>query len=471
MSTTAPTSPEVSQDQANELSTRREDLRGVLGVTDSEKLGEHLQLFQPAEIAEVIDDEELSIQLKVIRAVPPEFGTEIFDDLDPDVQAAILAEFREWRAKHFLEEMAPDERADLFNELPDHLAQKFLSLLPTEEREDVEALLTHDESTAGGRMTTDFASVTPEMTVAETMAALRNEFRELEMIYYIYVVDAGGQLVGLLTLRYLLLADPDAKVGDIMHTNVISLHEDVDQEVVAQELALYDFVAMPIVNSRGQLVGIVTFDDVVDVLDDEAAEDQELFGGLSPSRDDYIDQTIPQGLQQRLPWLAMFLVLSSGSTFLLDFYQGAGYSGGFFLGVFALLPMVMAMAGNAATQTATLVIRALNIQDIKGKDVGRVIGRELLLGLMMGAVLAGLGFGRAWMTADATPILLGLTVAASLLIVMGLSTMIGAALPIMFHAVKLDPAVMSSPFIATFIDIISVFVFFQISIMAAGQIV
>ena len=448
-----------------EPAMRREILERILESTPPEQLSEALEPYQPSEIAEALEWEALERQLATLRALPDERGLAIFDYFDPESQAALLAEFKEWRARRYLAEMSPDARADLFAELPANLAKRFLELLPPDERKDVQELLVHKSNTAGGLMTTDFAWVTPDLTIAEVIEVLRRDFRDVEMIYYIYVLDADDKLVGLLSMRFLLLADPRAVVKDVMFTNIIRMREDTDQEILAQELALYDFVAMPIVDANDRMVGIVTFDDVVDVLESEAAEDQDLFAGMSPSKDDYVDQTIPQGLRQRLPWLLMFMVLSSGSTFLLDWYEKNGYMDGFFKGVMILLPMIMATAGNAATQTATLVIRAINVRDIAGRDVGRVIAREMLLGFSMGLVLSLVAFSRGWVAAVEDPLLLASAFGAIMVMVLTVSTGIGAALPLLFRAMRLDPAVMSSPFIATFIDVVVTLLCFQVSIM------
>jgi len=451
-------------DGGNALDQRREGIALIIKETPAEQLEVALEPFQPSEVAEALEEEPLARQLAVLRGLSHEKGLEIFDYLTPTSQGEILGEFREWRAARYLQDMAPDQRADLFAELPEHLQERFMALLTPEERQDVKELMTYPENTAGGRMTSEFAHVTPDMTVAQVLEAMRRDFRNVEMIYYVYVLDEGDHLLGLLSLRYVLLAEPTAIVRDIMHPNVVRLRENLDQEVVAQELALYDFVAMPVVDADNKMLGIVTFDDVVDVLESEAREDQDLFAGMSPSQDEYVDQTVGQGLRQRLPWLAAFLLLSSGSTFVLSAYEHQGYISGFFKGVIILLPMVMAMAGNAATQTATLVIRSLNVRDIQGRDVGRIIGRELVLGLLMGLCLAAPVFLRAYLAAHDLPWLLGMAMCGSIVIVLGLATGIGAALPMGFKGLGLDPAVMSSPFIATFIDIVTVVLSFQIAI-------
>jgi magnesium transporter len=252
-----------------------------------------------------------------------------------------------------------------------------------------------------------------------------------------------------------------------MHTPVVFIHPEEDQEVVARELAIYDFYAMPIVDHDGRMLGIVTFDDVVDVVEDEAVEDQELFGGMAPSEEDYVDQTFWQAIKQRFPWLALFLVLSSGSGFIITWFGNKGYSGEkpFFIYVFALLPMIAAMAGNAATQTATLVIRAISIRDVTTSNALEVVGRELRLGFVMGLLLGALAFVRAVITSHEYALSLGAAVTASVVAVMGVATVTGAALPMFFKRLGFDPAVMSSPLIATVIDIVTITLYLSVSVL------
>jgi magnesium transporter len=463
--------PDPSEDngadetEASPLERRREALREKLGDLPSHEIAGALEGFYAPEIAEILDNYPLEDQLRVLQSLPPEEAAEIFEEMKPDDQAELLDDLSPAQTQSYVEDMKPDDLVDLLEQLSHHQSEHLLAMLPAEDQAEARQLMSYGENTAGGRMTTDFAWLAPEDTVGRALEKLRTDFKDVEMLYYLYVLDPARRILGLVTLRHLLSQAPDAIIGKIMAPNVIAMPPEADQEEVARELAIYDFFAMPIVDRDERMLGIITFDDLLDVAVEEAVEDQELFGGVSPSEDPYMQQTLWQGGKQRFPWLMAFLVLSSGSTFVLSAFAHAGYTGDFFLYAVALVPMIAAMAGNAATQTATLVIRAIAIQDIKPRHALGVLWRELRLGFLMGLALSLPAFGRAMMASGDYGVYLGCALAASVVIVMGISTMTGALLPILFKSMGLDPAVMSSPFIATIIDIVTITIYFSIAVL------
>jgi len=446
-----------------------ESVRSLIDAGDYEGLRHLLEQYQPTEIAAEFENFSPDEQIAILRQLPTERAVDIFECLEEPLQMELLNRLRRERQAAFLREMEPDERADLFQALPDELARKFLALLPREEKEDVRELLGYGPATAGGLMTTEFAWVEPEMTVAEAIEKFRNEYAELEMVYYIYVLDKEQRLVGLFSLRQLLLHSPQEKIKDIMFRNVISVAPDTDQEEVARILTLYDFYAIPVVDERKRMLGIVTFDDIADVLSDEATEDLEKFGAVLPSERSYTRTPIWDHVRRRVPWLVILLALSSVSGFIIRHAQHRYLTGGqenfiLFGMLVALYPMLTATAGNAGSQCAVTMIRGLATGEIKPEDQWEVIRRELIIGFGMGVILAGLGFARALIGSDRQHwLFLGCSVGAALVAMMIIANLMGVIFPLFFEKIGLDPALISGPLIATLMDMISATVYFSMA--------
>ncbi|KPL11184.1 hypothetical protein AMJ85_04315 [candidate division BRC1 bacterium SM23_51] len=453
-----------------------DDVRDLLRAERYEGLGDLVGQYQPTEIAEDLEVFSPDEQFALLRQLPTTQAVDILECLDEPLQIELLKRFHQQRQAAFLRAMEPDDRADLFQALPEHLAAKFLAMLPREEKEKVRELVSYGPTTAGGLMTTDFASVSPEMTVAQAIQRFRLNYADLEMVYYIYVLDGDSRLVGVVSIRQMLLREPDERIEAIMFRNVISVRPDTDQEEVAQILTLYDFYALPVVEESKHMLGIVTFDDIADVMSDEATEDLERFGAVLPSEQSYGKTSVWAHVRRRVPWLFALLVLSSISGFVISHAQGRYFTGdesGFVLFglLVALYPMLTATAGNAGTQVATLMIRGVATGEISAKDRWQVLWKELLISLAMGAVLAVLAFARSMMGADqAHWLFLGCSVGAALVAMLIIANLTGALLPLLSERLGIDPALMSGPLIATIIDILSAVVYFAIAALVVMKI-
>lgn len=442
------------------------EIQSLLSESDWPALISEVEQHPDPVVAEALDDLPFSQCLTVLRRLDRATAVDIFDHLDTDTQIEIINTFRPQRAADFLEEMAPDERADLVSAMHAADVISLLKLLPEDEQEDIAELTSYDENTAGGRMTSEFVRVRGDMNVREALRTFRDEFSDVEMAYYFYVLDDEERLEGLVTMRELVAAPGDTLVGDIMRRNLYSVRPDLDQEEVADELALYEVIALPVTDTDNHMLGIVTFDDVIDVLEEEAVEDQEYFAGLTPTTEDGADHSLWRDIWQRLPWLIGFLVLGSLSGFLLSYFLTSFQSAEAILlfGVLvSLQPMLTGAAGNAGTQSVTLSIQAISLGERDWGAWRAVLTREICLGAALGACLAVVAYGRALLSGSHATYLAA-SVSLAIIVCVSLSTTLGALLPMIFKKLGLDPAVISSPLITTLMDLLSVAVYYLLAL-------
>ncbi|MBW2225261.1 MAG: magnesium transporter [Deltaproteobacteria bacterium] len=370
------------------------------------------------------------------------------------------------RAVELLGEMDPDDRVDLLQELEEGDAAALLEALERREpeaAEEVRELVQYEPETAGGLMTTEFASLPPGTKVWEAMEAARRFGREdmAELLYYIYVCSPTGELLGVVSLRDLILSDPGQSLSEIMTENVFQVSSFDDQEKVAHEIARYDLAALPVVDSVSRMLGVVTVDDVVDVVIEEATEDAQKMGGVVPLEDSYFETGWAEFVWKRGVWLVLLFVAQLLTASVIrenqDFLQAT-------LELVLFIPLIIASGGNAGSQSATLIIRAMAVGELTPRDWAKVLGRELLIGLSLGIALGFMGFAGGWFAGETVaPIAIATTVGASVLAIVTLSTMIGSLLPLLIRRAGLDPAVSSTPFIASVVDVLGLIVYFAVA--------
>ena len=318
--------------------------------------------YEPIEIAEVLRELSLKDRVYLFSLWDIDFATDVFEKMDNDDQIALLNAIGEARRKKILNELAPDERVDLFEELSPQMVNRFLSIMEKEEAKDTKELMRYDTTTAGGRMTTEFASVKEEITIEEALSILRKTAKHLEMVYYIYVLDNQDKLVGVLSLKELILANPRDRISQVMHRNPIALPIDMDQEEVAREIARYDFVALPVVDNGGKMKGVITVDDVIDVIDEENTEDMYKFSAAGEHSEEYMKMRPTLIAKNRLIWLIILAITGFFSGIVMQKFSFALES------VIALsfyIPVLMDSAGNAGTQAAMAVVRGLATGEVK----------------------------------------------------------------------------------------------------------
>ncbi len=408
------------------------------------------------------EDLENSEVAQCIKALGIPTGIELFQEFDDERKEDIFDCFsKEWMAD-ILEEMASDERADFVKFLPDEKLERVLPLIARAERIDIKKLSEYKEGTAGSILTTEYASLSPDITVREALEKLKRQAFDRETIYYIYIVDSNRTLIGFVSLRDILLAPSHNKIEDIMHKIVISMHVDDDNEIVAKKLSDYDFLAIPVVDDGNRLVGIVTVDDVVDVVIEESTEDIYKYGAAGEYID-YMKSSPLQMARQRVVWLILLIFVGFISAWVLEansFHIKTVVALSFFM------PLLLGASGNAGTQASTVVVRELATGNIKIEALFQVVKKQVSVGVVVGTIMAIVVALRAlWL--DENP-KVGITVGLAMIMTVTLATTLGAFLPILFKKLKFDPAVMSGPFITSIIDVVSLLIYFRIATLIFG---
>jgi magnesium transporter len=440
------------------------DLRDTL-EHEPEVLRDALDEFHAEDVAELIGDLPLEDAVALMRALPDEFGAGVLERLSGEKQVELLAALGVESSAPILTEMAPDDRVDLIQDLPSELAETILEHIEKQEPEiavETRELGAMDEETAGGIMTPAFVALPPDTKIWKAIEEVRRMSREglAETIYYVYVTAYGGQLVGVVSLRDLILADPSQTLEDTMTEHVVRVKLDDDQEVVARTIAKYDLNVMPVVDEHGILRGVVTVDDVVDVLVDEATEDAHKMGGVVPLEDSYFQTGFLEFIWKRAVWL---IILFGGQLLTATVMERHEATLATLASLVIFIPLIISTGGNSGSQSSALIIRAIAVGEVHLKDWWRVLFREAGIGFVMGLVLGGVGFARAWYVGDMPDTHLAITVTASIVAVCTLGTTMGSLLPLVIHRVGLDPAVSSTPFIASLVDVLGLLVYFTLA--------
>ena len=407
----------------------------------------------------------LSIDERVegFRLLPREEAEEFFFTLSPRDQADIIASLPAPERRAWMRLLPPDDAADIVQELPRE-REALLALLDEPTRREVQALLAYAEDEAGGLMSPRYARLRPNMTVDEAISYLRRQARErLETVYYAYVIDADQKLVGVVSLSDLFAAAPNKTVQDVMSTDVITVTPDMDQEAVSQVFAQHGLLAVPVVDKDGRMVGIVTVDDIVDVVEEEATEDIQKLGGMEALDKPYFMNTLPQMIKKRAGWLCILFVSEMFTASAMSFFQ-TELERALVLSIF--IPLIISSGGNTGSQATTLIIRAMALGEIKLRDWFRVLRREMLTGLALGVILGIIGFTRVSLWPNASKLyteyylLIAMTIGFSLVFVVLWGTLVGSMLPFLLRRAGLDPANSSAPFVATLVDVSGLIIYF-----------
>ena len=437
------------------------ELREMLAEQNSAGLREFCDALHPARTAEYMEGLTVDEAWEVLRHTDSATRVEIFRYIEPEAQVAAIETMDREQVAQLLSDLPNDECVDLLNDVDPSLAAELLPLLPTDERREILRLQAYPEDTAGAVMTTEFARVNENQTAREALEDVGRQAEELETIYYLYVVDEEDHLRGIVSARQLVAAmgKSDVRVRDLVERDVVSADVDEDREQVAHKVADYDLLAIPVVDDEHRMVGIVTHDDVIDVVREEMAEDAHLRGGIDPLDEGYLETRLLQLAWKRGIWLTIFFFGALLTAFLLGEHDATFRDIGWLV---IFIPLVISSGGNSGNQSATLVITALATGDIQLKDWWHVVRRELAMGLMLGGFLGAIGFLMAWMM---TPDIWGaVVVALTLLLVAICGTLSGSVLPLLFSRLGLDPAMMSNPFVACLIDILGILIYMQVAL-------
>ena len=423
-----------------------------------------LLVMNPADIAALFDDIEPERIPLLFRLLPKEQAAETFVEMESDAQELLIRSFSDNELKEIVDELYVDDAADLVEEMPANVVKRILKQADPEMRRSINQILRYPEYSAGSIMTTEYVTLRPNMTVEEAILRIRRQGVDKETIYTCYVTDKNRTLLGLVTVKDLLLAvDDEMLIEDLMLTNLIFVNTQTDQEDVARMLAKYSFLALPVVDGEGRMVGIVTFDDAMDVIEEETTEDMEIMGGMLPSEKTYLKSSAFELFKNRIPWLMLLMVSATFTGLIITAFEGALAAQ---VALTAFIPMLMGTGGNSGSQSSVTVIRALSLDELDFSDVGRVLWKELRTALLCGIALAVVCFAKIWFidhllfnNPDIT-LMVDLVVCLALAVTVVVAKIVGCLLPIGAKAIHLDPAVMASPFISTIVDALSLLVYF-----------
>jgi magnesium transporter len=416
---------------------------------------------QPVDIAEAIEGLPESMQVIAFRLLAKTEAIEVYEHLDSSVQQSLIEEFKRQEVLDIVDKMSPDDRARLFDELPASVVRRILAQLTPEERQATNLLLGYEEDTAGRIMTPEYISLKETLTVGETLAKIRSEALKSEIIYYLYVTDASRHLTGIVSLRDLVLSVPETMLSEIMNKDVIYIKTEMDQEEVARLIQRYDFLAVPVVDRELRLVGVVTVDDVIDILEREATEDIYALGAVQSDGDNYFQTNLFTVARKRVIWLFVLLLTNTVTGSIIGAQEDVLEK---LTILAAFIPLLVGTGGNIGTQSSTVVIRGLNTGEITNLGTGKVVFREALAGLLLGLILGSLASIWAYFLPQTHKnIIVSACVGTSLVVISMLASISGSFLPILFRSFGLDPALMSAPFISTLVDVLGVLIYFNIA--------
>ena len=452
--------------------------KAVLAMLEDKKystLRDILVTMNPSDVAGLFDGlEEKQIPL-MYRLLPKELAAETFVEMDTEAQELLIRGFSDNELKEVLDELYVDDAADIVEEMPANVVKRILKHADPEMRHSINQILRYPENSAGSIMTTEYVSLRPHMTVEEAILRIRRQGIDKETIYTCYVTAKDRTLIGLVTVKDLLLAEEDdMKIEEVMLKNMADLiyvNTKTDQEEVALMFNKYNFLAIPVVDGEGRMVGIVTFDDAMDVMEEEATEDMELMSGMTPSEKPYLRSSAFDLFKNRIPWLMLMMVSATFTGLIMTAFEDALAAQ---IALSAFIPMLMGTGGNSGSQSSVTVIRGLSLGELDFRDIGVILWKEIRTALMCGVALAVVCFAKIWlvdhllMGNQNITLMVDLVVCLALWVTVVLAKMVGCMLPLAAKAVKLDPAVMASPFISTIVDALSLLVYFLFAKMLLG---
>lgn len=435
-----------------------EEIKGLLKEKKYVSAGVLLKDMEPADIAIFLEECSEEEVLLLYRILPKELAAEVFVEMEPDMQEQLIRAFSDKELKEVLDEMYMDDTVDMIEEMPANVVKRILKHSDPASRKAINELLKYPKDSAGSIMTIEYVSLRKNMTVAEAFAKIRATGVDKETIYTCYVTEGDRRLIGIVSVKTLLLSGNQSLIGDIMETSFISAETTENQEEVAKKFNKYGFLALPVVDKENRLVGIVTFDDAMDVIQEETQEDFEIMAAMTPSEDSYFKTSIWEHGKNRIFWL-LFLMLSAAITGgILTKYEKAFEAIPLLV---SFIPMIMGTGGNCGSQSSTMIIRGLAVDEIQLKDFFKVIFKELRIALLVGSCLAVVNGVRVYLFYHDVQIALVLGI--TLIVTIILAKTMGCVLPMLAKKLNMDPAIMAAPLITTIVDSCSVFVYFNIA--------
>ena len=438
----------------------------LLDAKKYQSLRDIMSTMNPSDLAYVLDElDERRLPL-VFRLLPKELAAEAFAEMEPERQELLIRGFSDTELKEVLDEMFVDDAVDMVEEMPANVVRRILSQADPDMRKQINEILRYPEDSAGSIMTTEYVSLRPNMTVEEAILRIRRTGVDKETIYTCYVTK-DRRLIGMVSVKDLLLcSDDDTKISEIMEDNVISVGTHDDQEQVAQMFSKYNFLALPVVDAEQRMVGIITFDDAMDVMEDEATEDMEMMAATLPSDKPYVRAGVWNLVKRRIPWLLILMLSSTFTGLIITHFESALAT---CAALTAFIPMLMGTGGNSGSQASVAVIRSLSLDEVEFKDLPWIIWKEIRVSVLCGAGLAACNFfkmllvDRMLMHNPEITVGVAATVSITVIFVVMLAKTIGCTLPMLAKKIGLDPAVMASPLITTIVDALSLLTYFAVA--------
>ena len=434
-------------------------IRELLETKQYTTLRQKVADMNTADVAAVMEEMEEEELLKIFRILPKSMAADVFSYLEVDNQQMIITSLSDKEAANIINNLMADDATDLLEEMPANVVKKLLANASAETRRDINHLLRYPEDSAGSIMTVEYVDLKENMTVQDAIARIRQVGVDSETINICYVLDSKRTLVGTVALRYLLISPPDAVIGEMMHENVIFINTMMDQEEVARQFQKYDFTAMPVVDNENRLVGIITVDDIVDILQEEATEDIEKMAAIVPSDKPYMKTGVFETWKKRIPWLLLLMISATFTGSIITSFEDA-------LSVCVILtayiPMLMDTGGNAGGQASVTIIRGLSLDEIEFADIFKVIWKEARVSILCGLTLAVANFVKL-LVFDKVTIPVAAVVCLTLMAAVLIAKIVGCILPMLAKKIGFDPAVMASPFITTIVDALSLLIYFRIA--------
>ena len=443
----------------NDMKGYEKTLRELLEQKQYTKLRQEAEDMNAADIAAVMDDMEDEESLRIFRILPKNMAADVFANLELEGQQYIIQSLSEKEASNIIDNLMADDATDLLEEMPANVVKRLLANARPDTRKDINHLLRYPEDSAGSIMTVEYVDLKVNMTVHDAIERIRNIALDSETCNICYVLDQQRVLLGTVALRYLVILNQDALIGEIMNENVISIGTMTDQEEAARLFQKYDFTAMPVVDNENRMVGIITIDDVVDIIQEEATEDIEKMAAIIPSDKSYFRTSILETYRNRMPWLLLLMVSATFTGAIITNYENALAS---YVVLTAYIPMLMDTGGNAGSQASVSVIRAISLGEIEFTDAFKALFKEVRVAGLCGLTLAVCNFFKL-MLFDRVGVEIALIVCATLVLVVLFAKMIGCFLPLLANRLGFDPAVMASPLITTIVDAVSLSVYFAIA--------
>lgn len=452
----------------DEITLEKEELEEKITALYNEKkyaqLRDIFTEMRPYDIAELLNDLPPQMATILFRLLPKEVAADTFVEMDSDIQEHLIKSFSDSELREVMDEIYLDDAVDIIEEMPANVVKRILLNTDANTRSMINKILQYPDDSAGSMMTVEYVSLKKNMTVDDALMRIRRTGVDKETVYTCYVTEYNKELVGVITARDLLLSDGDVMIEDIMETNIISVNTHTDKEEVAQMFNNYDFFVLPVVDIENRLVGIITVDDAMDVMEEEATEDIEKMAAIRPGDKPYLQTGVFETFAHRIPWLMILMISATFTSIIITKFEDA-LSVSIVLS--ACIPLLMDTGGNCGGQTSVTVIRALSLGDVEFKDILRVIWKEFRVSILCGICLAVVNFLKMLLLRQGG-ILIGLTVSLALFCAVIVAKIIGCILPMVAQKIGFDPAVMSSPFITTIVDAVALLIYVNLATLILG---